>query len=153
MVIMEFEQNQDTTSLELYTLSCVKPWKIEGHTQMRYKQQAPLSHFQALICAKRLNWTFFNPLLSQLALQLLLRCYLNPGVNWGAQGSVVRALRTSQSSKLKAPLLWVVLLQVKEEDEGGCQGFKSLTESQSVSNDNVILQPAHLQQLSSKDLK
>lgn len=80
-----------------------------------------------------------------MALQLLLRCYLNPGVNQGAQESVVRALKT--------PFIGIVLLQVKEEDEEGCQGLKALTKSQSVSNDNVILQPAHLQQLSSKDLK
>lgn len=120
---------------------------------MNYMRQAPVSPFQPLTCAKRLYWTFFNYLLSQLALQLLQRCYLNPGVNRGAQESVVRALKASQSSKLKAPFIQVILLQVKEEDEEGFQGLKPLTKSQSVSDDNVILQPAHLQQLSSKDLK
>lgn len=145
MVIMEFGQNQDTTSLELHTLSCVKPWKTEEHTEMRYMKQAPPSPFQPLIFVKRLNWTFFNYLLSQVALQLLLRCYSNPGVNPGAQECVVRALKT--------PSIEIVLLQVKEEDEEGCQGLKALTKSQSVNNDNVILQTAHLQQLSSKDLK
>lgn len=80
-----------------------------------------------------------------MALQLLLRCYSNPGVTRGAQESVVRALKT--------PFIEIVLLQVKEEDEEGCQGLKAPTKSQSVNNDNVILQPAHLQQLSSKDLK
>lgn len=88
-----------------------------------------------------------------MALQLLQRCYLNPGVNRGAQESVVRALKASQSSKLKAPFIQVILLQVKEEDEERFQGLKPLTKSQSVSDDNVILQPAHLQQLSSKDLE
>jgi len=88
-----------------------------------------------------------------MALQLLQRHHLNPGVNQGAQQSVVRALKTSQSSKPKAPFIQVILLQVKEEDEEGFQGLKPLTKSQSVSDDNVILQPAHLQQLSSQDLK
>lgn len=153
MAILEFGQNQGIKSLDICALTSVSPWKIEGHRQMSYVRQAPPSPFQPLTCAKRLYWTFFNCLLSQLALQLLERCYLNPGVNQGAQQSAVRALKTSQSSKLKAPFIQVILLQVKEEDEEGFQGLKPLTKSPSVSDDNVILQPAHLQQLSSKDLK
>lgn len=74
-------------------------------------------------------------------------------MNRGAEESVARALKTSQSSKLKGPFIRVILLQVKEEDKEGFRGLKPLTTSQSVSGDNVILQPAHLQLLSSKDLK
>lgn len=65
---------------------------------------------------------------------------------------MVRALKTSQSSKLRAPFIRVILLQVKDDEEG-FQGLKLLTKTQSVSDDSVISQPAHLQQLSSTDLK
>lgn len=120
---------------------------------MSYMRQASLSPFQPLTCTKRLFRIFSNYLLFRLALHLLQRCYINPSVNQGAQEYVVRTLKTSQSSKLKASFIQVILLQVKEEDEEGFQGLKPLTKSQSVSNDNAILQTVHLQQLSSEDLK
>lgn len=47
-------------------------------------------------------------------------------MNQGAQESMMRALKTSWSSKLKVPFIQVIVLQVKEEDEEGFPGIKAL---------------------------